>query len=271
MTLAPRLRALRVASPPSYRGQHLRLGEAASAVFLAAPHSSRITNRSKPTVSDKRLACRGSSGFTLIELLVAIGAMALLALMSWRGLDAMAQAQAANRVRGDAMLTLQTTLTQWNADLDAVLQLAAGTTAIDWDGRVLRLTRRGSDEAAPAVHVVAWALRSDADGAQWRRWQSPPFSTRAAWNQAWSLAASWGQDGASEARRSEVVLLPLESWQLFYFRNGAWSPAIGADALGGLVPVPDGVRLVLSLPPGPSLAGLLTRDWVRPTLSAPKT
>lgn len=219
-----------------------------------------------PIVSKQRAA-----GFTLIELLVAIGAMALLALMSWRGLDGMAQAQAANRARGDAMLTLQTTLTQWNADLDAVLQLGAGTSAIDWDGRVLRLTRRGSDEAAPAVHVVAWTLRTDPDGARWRRWQSPPFSTRAAWRQAWSLAASWGQDGASEARRSEVALLPLESWQLYYFRNGGWSPAIGADALGGLAPVPDGVRLVLSLPPGPSLAGLLTRDWVRPTVNTPKS
>jgi general secretion pathway protein J len=66
-------------------------------------------------------------------------------------------------------------------------------------------------------------------------------------------------------------LVPLESWQLYYFRNGSWSPAVGADALGGLTPLPDGVRLVLSLPPGPSLTGLLTRDWLRPTLSTPKT
>ena len=35
-------------------------------------------------------------------------------------------------------------------------------------------------------------------------------------------------------------------------------------------PLPDGVRLVLSLPPGPALAGLLTRDWVRPTASVAK-
>ena len=29
----------------------------------------------------------------------------------------------------------------------------------------------------------------------------------------------------------------------------------------------DGVRLVLSLPPGPAGSGTLTLDWVRPTLS----
>ena len=40
-------------------------------------------------------------GFTLIELLVAIAAMALLALMSWRGLDGMTRAQSMNRDRGE--------------------------------------------------------------------------------------------------------------------------------------------------------------------------
>ena len=229
---------------------------------MSSPPRSRTSRRSAGR--------QRTGGFTLIELLVAIAAMALLALMSWRGLDGMARAQEANRGRGDALLTLQTTLTQWSADLDAVTQLG-GTTAIDWDGRVLRLTRRGTDDAVPTVHVVAWTLRADADGARWRRWQSPPFTTRAAWRQAWTLAANWGQDGATEARSNEVALVPLENWQLYYFRNGNWTQAVGSAELGGLAPVPDGIRLVLSLPPGPSLAGLLTRDWVRPTVGAPKT
>ena len=213
---------------------------------------------------------RRTAGFTLIEVLVALGAMALLALMSWRGLDGMAQSQAVNRGRGDALLTLQTTLTQWTADLDAVTQLGA-TTPIDWDGRVLRLTRRGTNDATPVALVVAWTLRVDADGPHWLRWQSPPFTTRGGWRQAWNLAASWAQEGTGEARRNEVVLMPLTGWQLSYFRNGAWAPAISADALGPLAPLPEGVRVVLDLPPGPSLAGLVTRDWVRPTLNTPKS
>ena len=36
---------------------------------------------------------RQARGFTLIELMVAIAAMALLALMSWRGLDAHGRAR----------------------------------------------------------------------------------------------------------------------------------------------------------------------------------
>ncbi|MBU1359686.1 MAG: prepilin-type N-terminal cleavage/methylation domain-containing protein, partial [Gammaproteobacteria bacterium] len=66
---------------------------------------------------------RRPKGFTLIELLVAIAVMALLALMSWRGLEAMALGQSINRERGDAVLTLQTSLAQWGADLDATVVL----------------------------------------------------------------------------------------------------------------------------------------------------
>ena len=49
---------------------------------------------------------RTQRGFTLVELLVALFAMALLAIMSWRGLDGMTRAQAqtagARRRRADA-------------------------------------------------------------------------------------------------------------------------------------------------------------------------
>jgi general secretion pathway protein J len=208
-------------------------------------------------------------GFTLIELMVAIAAMALLALMSWRGLEGMTRAQTITQARGDAVLTLQTTLSQWSTDLDATVSLTQ-LQPIDWNGSVLRLTRRNSDITQPAVYVVAWALRTDAaTGTQWRRWQSPPVVTRAEWQQAWERAASWAQDGATVTSGAELTLMPLESWQLGYFRNGAWSAAVGADGMANAIP--DGVRLVLNLPPGTGLTGVLTRDWVRPTAAVPKT
>ena len=211
-------------------------------------------------------------GFTLIELMVAIGVMALLAIMSWRGIDGMARAQERNKERGEAVLALQTTLSQWSADLDAMVVLPA-TRALDWDGRLLRITRRGSDDLRPVVYVVAWTLRSDANGTHWARWQSAPLTARNEWQLAWNRAASWAQDSgtSNNAQGAEVALMPLESWQLSYFRNNAWGPAVGAGALDNSSTLPDGVRLVLTLPPGPALAGLLTRDWVRPTSGAPKT
>lgn len=213
---------------------------------------------------------RKTRGFTLIELMVAIAVMALLALMSWRGLDGMARAQAQNRERGDAVLTLQTSLSQWSADLDAMVALDQ-LSAMDWDGRALRLTRRSTDSASPVVYVVAWTLSTDSAGTRWRRWQSPAINTRAQWQQAWDRAAVWTQDGSNEMRGAEVALMPLETWQLLYFRNDIWSPAVSAEALGTGTPLPDGVRLVLNLPPGAALAGLLTRDWVRPATSVPKS
>ncbi len=215
---------------------------------------------------------RASRGFTLIELLVAITVMGVLALMSWRGLEGMARAQAQNRERGDAVLTLQTSLSQWSADLDAMAELAQ-TRSLDWDGRVLRLTRRSTDSALPVVYVVAWTVRADAAGStRWWRWQSPGIATRAEWQQAWDRAAAWAQDGGSgDVRGADVGLMPLEAWQLFYFRNDSWSPAVSAEALGANAALPNGVRLVLSLPPGPALAGLLTRDWVRPAATVPKS
>jgi len=201
--------------------------------------------------------------------MVAIAAMALLALMSWRGLDGMTRAQTVTQARGDAVLTLQTTLSQWTTDLDATIALAQ-LQPIDWNGSVLRITRRGGDPTRPAVVVVAWALRTDAaTGAQWRRWQSPEITTRADWQQAWERAATWAQDGGAVAGGTELMLMPLESWQLLYFRNGAWTAAVNADGVANTIP--DGVRLMLNLPPGVGLAGVLTRDWVRPTAVVPKT
>jgi general secretion pathway protein J len=35
--------------------------------------------------------------------------------------------------------------------------------------------------------------------------------------------------------------------------------------------MPDGVRLVVTLPPGDGLSGTLTRDWVKPTVGSAKS
>jgi len=211
-----------------------------------------------------------AAGFTLVELLVALAVMALLALVSWRGLEAMARAQAGHRERDDAVLVLQTSLAQWNADLDAATPYG-DLPAMDWNGQVLRLTRRGSDGAGlPAALVVAWTARPSAEGLRWMRWQSPPLAARDQWQQAWQLAAAWAQDGTREVDAAATPLLPLAGWQLAYFRGGSWSAAVPAESLGLNNPLPDGVRLLLALPPGAGLSGAVQRDWVRPTYAAPK-
>lgn len=216
---------------------------------------------------------RRNRGFTLIELLVAIGAMALLALMSWRGIDGMARAQEQTHQRADQLLVLQAALGQWGADLDALVTVPY-TTPLDWDGQVLRMTRRSSEQPDPGALVVAWTRRDVQGTPQWLRWQSPPLRTRGQWQEAWAQAAQWARTPGDAERRREVVLMPLEHWQIFYHRGGAWiNPQSSQTSTGGdaTMTVPDGVRLELTLPPGSGLAGPLTRDWANPVLGGGKS
>ena len=260
-------------------------------------------------------------GFTLIELLVAISIMALMAVLSWRGLDAMSQTQTRLQLRADEVLALQAGLAQWGADLDA-LQVLPTLQALDWDGRALRLTRRASASwdtsssansrantnllvsrtLAEAVMVVAWSRRDVNGTTQWLRWQSPPLQNRGDVQTAWAQAAQWAQNPGDDLKAREVTVVPLAQWQVFFFRNDAWTNPLSAagnvaaspggttpssagaiaasvaSAIAGLpaqtgvdTSVPQGVRLVLTLPEGHAISGNLTRDWIQPTLGGGKS
>ncbi len=218
------------------------------------------------------------AGFTLIEVLVAISVMALMALMAWRGIDGMLRTQSGLQERSNSIRTLQSGLAQWQADLDQLAELP-GIPSWDWDGKVLRLTRRSA--VGQDVQVVAWTWRSNPSrpgGGDWQRWQSASLRLRSDWQAAWDLARQWSQTPDEKTRAGQIDIHPLTSWQLFVHRGGSWANPLSsdavtpngqsADATGN--PLPDGVRLVLNLPNGPVGAGLLTLDWVRPTFSAAK-
>ncbi len=255
---------------------------------------------------------RRARGFTLIELMVAISIMALMAVLSWRGLSGMTLAQARLQQRADEVLTLQAGLAQWGIDLDEMIQLPQ-TQALDWDGRALRLTRRSASE--DGVRVVAWSRRAGdiGEGAgQWLRWQSPLLRTRGELQTAWALAAQWAQNPGDDLKKREVRIAPVSQWQIFFYRGDAWTNplssagndastagpasvvpprvALPASAPAGNVAaqlanvaaavaqassidatVPEGVRLVLTLAPGQSVSGTLTRDWIRPTIGGGKS
>lgn len=220
---------------------------------------------------------RSLQGFTLIELLVAIFIMSLLALMSWRGIDSMARAQEASRVRADHVATLQTALAQWQTDLDQSFQTQT-VSAIDFDCRMLRITRRYSDTE---LRVIGWARRGVGEDTRWLRWQSSALGDRRALQNAWAEAGRWGENATDTERQRETEIAAIDEWQIFYYRNNAWSnPCSSAGAaaasattapvasptavVSALAPPPDGVRLVLKLAQGQALAGTITRDWVRP-------
>ena len=222
-------------------------------------------------------------GFTLIELLVAIGILALMAGLSWRGLDGMSRAQTQLQQRADTVLTLQAGLSQWAADLDAMVQLP-NTPALGWDGRALRITRRSTAAAGDGILVVAWARREIEGSGQWLRWQSPPVRTRGDLQATWVRAAQWAQNASEEDKKLEVRVAALEQWKVFYYRADAWTNPLSSDSAAVPPPsmpaasaaapaeavLPDGVRLVLTLPPNDAFVGTLTRDWASVTLGGGK-
>jgi general secretion pathway protein J len=226
------------------------------------------------------MARRRLRGFTLIELLVAIGIMALMAGLSWRGLDGMARTQTQLQQRADTLLTLQAGLSQWTADLDALVQLPK-TPALDWDGRALRITRRSTVSAGDGLLVVAWTRRSVDGVGQWLRWQSAPLLSRGALQTAWAKAAQWAQNPGEDDKKYEVRVVALDQWAVFYYRADAWTnplssdaappPSVGEKSVGTDLALPDGVRLVLTLPAGAALGETLTRDWVRLSLGGGKS
>ena len=222
-------------------------------------------------------------GFTLIELLVALSVMAMLALLSWRSMDSMRRAQDLTQTRSDQVLRLQAAVGQWRADLDALVETGE-VEALSFDGRVLRMTRRDSTEGSeqsPGLRVVAWtqmnAPLGDAAVPQWQRWQSPPLRQRRELARAWTRAQQWGlgeqQGEDADARDASLALIPIDQWQLAYYRGATWGnplSSVGNEATNAdtsISQAPDGVRLTLTLSSGQGLYGPLTLDWVKPTLT----
>jgi general secretion pathway protein J len=238
-----------------------------------------------PALYSTQQTRRGNRGFTLIELLVALGLLALMAVLTWRGLDGISRAQVQLQQRSDEVQTLQATLGQWSADLDALAE-QPNWTPLEWDGRSMRLLRQSGSTGADGLRVVAWTRRGVGGAGQWVRWQSDALITRQQLELAWQQAQRWAQTPTADDKSREVPTIALEEWQIFYYRGNAWtnplssagsSPAPGAAAAidptkvpppGKQEALPDGVRLVLKLPDGQALSGQITRDWVRPVLGA---
>ena len=218
---------------------------------------------------------KASRGFTLIEVLVASSILALMALISWRGLDGMFKTQTALQTRSDATQNLQMGMAQWRTDLDNMLVLP-GTPAMEWDGRVMRITRQHSQDPKAGVQVVAWTLGNG----QWTRWQSEPLMQNDAWTQAWTQAQIWAESAGNLKVNTaqEVVIHPVQTWQIYFHRDGAWTNALSSDVntnsnVNGktsLQNLPEGLRLVLELADRPEIQGKVTMDWVRPTFTAVK-
>ena len=201
----------------------------------------------------------GDAGFTLVEVLVALLAMAILASLSWQGLDGILRARDGTRDALDRTARLATVVTQWEQDLQALHDTVV-VPALAFDGQTLRLTRR----VDAGVALVAWSVRAGA----WQRWAGPVYTRGGELQQGWlrSFQLLGNEPG-------HLLLADAASdWQIYFHRGGAWTnaqssgdivlpqaPAAPASAASGAEggtaaaatapreALPDAVRLVITL------------------------
>jgi general secretion pathway protein J len=194
---------------------------------------------------------RGPAGFTLIEVLVALLIMSVMAVISWRGLNAMARARDVGQSASERTLLLSSVVAQWEQDLQAVQQTPV-VPGLAFDGASLRLTRR----ADTGLQLVVWSVH----GGTWLRWAGTPVTHVADLQEAWMRSQQLQGTEPGQIKLMESV----QGWQLYFNRGGAWTNAqstgdVAAPAAGASAPVqvklPEGVRLVIDLP-----EGNLTRD-----------
>lgn len=214
-----------------------------------------------------RMSTPSQSGFTLVEMLIALTIMAVMAGLSWQGLDAMSKSRQQNQVYQDQVLTLTTNLAQWGTDLDAVLAYAP-LNALEFDGQLLRMTRRSAvhDAASEGMVVVAYAQRPGANasttqGGDWLRWQSAPASSAAQLQIRWAQAKAWYEALASGQTEPGVRLAQLQHWRVITSDNGAWQTSTPR----AMSSVPEAIRLELDVSPGQAFSGTVRRDWIRPS------
>jgi len=248
------------------------------------------------------------TGFTLVELLVALAIMAIMAALSWKGIDIMLRSREMTQTRVDEVASLQNVMRQWEADLNAVfpvttttgapalpanpnatanpganIAVASGASAqimaIDWDGRVLKVMRRSSTPntlgSDSGLNVVGWTMRDN----NWVRWQSADLFRTSDLINAWNQVNQWALNPSSESKQYETVLFNSAGWQIYFFRDNAWSNALSSSGSvphansgnpsSALTSIPDGIRIEVQLPM--SLGGSIIKDWVRPSFSINRT
>ncbi|MFL9868043.1 prepilin-type N-terminal cleavage/methylation domain-containing protein [Paraburkholderia fungorum] len=168
----------------------------------------------KTTVRSKRRGRSGARGFTLIELLVAIAIMAVIAVLSWRGLDQIVRGrQTITNAMEDERVFAQL-FDQMRIDArQAVSDDESGQAAVSISGSVLQIVRQILlPGTAPRLQVVRYRVSEG----RVIRYASPPLGNvgelrgalRGGEGDGWTAVPLMGGVGAISAR----LYVPKVGW-----------------------------------------------------------
>jgi len=209
---------------------------------------------SRATDNQRITRGRTGAGFTLVELLVAIGILAMVAVLGWRGLDGIVRARVALVADMETTRGMQLAFAQMQSDCEhlAGVDIMARRPALVWDTDRLTLVRKAFVENEPSrLQVVSYRVV----GGQLLRRESPGTRDLAQLEQLWQamLTDAPAENSPSVALQSGVATMAVQGWL-----NGAWRDELTQSSTnqnpgGGSGTVPPGEPPQPSLPSGETL------------------
>ncbi|MFI4940908.1 MAG: type II secretion system protein J [Burkholderiales bacterium] len=169
-----------------------------------------------------------SKGFTLVELLVAIGVLALVAVLGWRGLDGIIRARVALTAQLEQTRGMQLTFAQIQSDCANVapLSVIGSRPQLIADGERLRLVRTVfADDQPSQLEVVVYRLNN---GVLSRR-ESAATRDLKALDALWTSTADDTADVQPVVLQSGVASMAMRMWA----GSGPWQEADAAVTSAG--------------------------------------
>jgi len=171
-----------------------------------------------------------AAGFTLVELLVAIGILAMVAVLGWRGLDSIVQARITLTQQMEQSRGLQLAFAQMQADLE---NLASNTllneqaNLVAGDGRLTLIRTVFADQQAAGLQVVAYRI---SNGVLTRR-ESPVTRELAVLEASWQAMLGDTDGATTVALQADVSGLSVRLWEGMNWRNAAGDGSSSAGSV----------------------------------------